>query len=262
MTDTSNTPKIPIREFVGTRQSSLFQTLKQPQFTGELILGSSRGEEWIFHFYLGRITFATGGNHQVRRWIRSISKFAPVLTTDISSLDESIFTSKIERDNWEYSLLGYWLKKDAVTRQQLTQIIRNIVVEILFDVTQRMEVVFQLKNQQSLPNQLIFIDPDQVISQAWQEWQTWQGAKLADRFPNQCPMIRQADKLQARTSPRTYEIMTKLFNGKNSLRDLSVQINQDLTQMTRSMLPYIQMGLIDLVEIPDLPCPFKFSDKS
>lgn len=257
MTEPSNTPRIPIKEFVGTRQSSLFQTLKHPQFTGQLILGSSKGEEWIFHFYLGRIIYASGGDHQVRRWMRSVTKYAPVLITDLNSIDPRIFGTKIEKENWEYTLLGYWLKQQVVTRQQLTNIIRNIVTEILFDVTQRMEIVFQLRNQQHLPNQLIFIDPDQVIVQAWQEWQDWQGAKLADRFPNYCPVVRLSEKLQERTSPRTYQVMTKLFNGSNSLRDLSIQINQDLTQMTRSMLPYIQMGLIDLVEVPDLPCPFK-----
>lgn len=54
--------------------------------------------------------------------------------------------------------------------------------------------------------------------------------------------------------------MSKLFNGKNTLRDLSLQINQDLTQITRSMLPYIQLGLVDLIDVPDIPCPINFTD--
>ncbi|MBD2392910.1 DUF4388 domain-containing protein [Cyanobacterium aponinum UTEX 3222] len=259
MTESSNAPKIPIREFIGTRQTTLFQSLKQPQFTGELIFGSSKGEEWIFYFYLGRIIFATGGRHPVRRWMRNVARFAPILITQISSLDESIINQKSFRQFWEYELLSYWLKQEEVTRQQLSSIIKNIIIEILFDITQRMEVVFQLRNNQSLSSQLVFIDPDQVIVEAWQSWQSWQNAKLADRFPNQCPIIRQYDKLQEKTSPKTYQIMSKLFNGKNTLRDLSLQINQDLTQITRSMLPYIQLGLIDLMDVPDIPCPINFA---
>lgn len=264
MTESSNAPKIPIKEFIGTRQTTLFQSLKQPQFTGELIFGSSKGEEWIFYFYLGRIIFATGGIHPVRRWTRNVARFAPILITQLPSLDENSiknFNQKSFRQFWEYELLSYWLKQEEVTRQQLSLIIKHIIIEILFDITQRMEVVFQLKSSQSLSSQLVFIDPDQVIVEAWQNWQTWQSAKLADRFPNQCPIIRQPDKLQERTSPKTYQIMSRLFNGKNTLRDLSLQINQDLTQITRSMLPYIQLGLIDLIDVPDLSCPLNFTQR-
>lgn len=258
MTKSNKAPKIPIKEFVGTRQTTLFQSLKQPQFTGELIFGSSKGEEWIFYFYLGRILYATGGPHPNRRWIRNVTRFAPDLMDKISSLDQDLIRQKNFRKYWEYELLAYWLKRDEVTRQQLNSIIKNIVIEILFDITQRMEVVFHLKSGQSLSSQLVLIDPDQVIVEAWENWQVWQSAKLADRFPNQCPVIRQPEKLQERTSQRTFHIMSRLFNGKTTLRDLSLQINQDLTQVTRSMLPYVQLGLIDLIDIPDAPCPINF----
>jgi two-component system, chemotaxis family, response regulator PixG len=261
MTESSKSPKIPIREFIGTRQSNLFQTLKQPQFTGELILASAKGEQWTFYLYLGRIIYATGGRHPVRRWIRNVSRFAPVLITYLSLVDNSISQTKAFQVCWEYELLNYWLQTQEVTRQQLSQIIRSMIVEILFDVTQSMEIVFQLNVSQSLSTQILFIDADQVIVEAWEAWQEWQGGKLADRFPNDCPLIRQPDQLKQRTSEKTYQIMMKLFNGKNTLRDLSLQLNQDIMQMTRLMLPYIQLGLIDLVSIPDLPIPIKLSKK-
>jgi chemotaxis family two-component system response regulator PixG len=121
-----------------------------------------------------------------------------------------------------------------------------------------MEIVFQLNISQSFPIQLLFIDADQVIVEAWERWQQWQGAKLADRSPNDCPFIRQPDQLKQRTSPKTSQIMIKLFNGKNTLRDLSLELNQDITKMTRLMLPYIQLGLIDLISVSDLPIPINF----
>lgn len=261
MTESSRSPKIPIREFIGTRQSNLFQTLKQPQFTGELVLGSAKGEEWTFYLYLGRIIYATGGKHPVRRWMRNVTRFAPALITDLRSVEMDKLNKDSLRKCWEYELLNYWLQKQEVTRQQLSQIIRNSIVEILFDITQSMEVVFQLNASQSLPTQLVFIDADQVIVEAWEDWQKWQGAKLADRFPNDCPLIRQPDQLKTKTSPKTFQIMMKLFNGKHTLRDLSLQLNQDIVQMTRLMLPYIQLGLIDLVPIGDVNPPINFPKK-
>jgi len=261
MTESSKSPKVPIREFIGTRQSNLFQTLKQPQFTGELILESARGEQWTFYLYLGRIIYATGGKHPVRRWTRNVTKYAPVLITDLATIEKSILNKDSLAKCWEYELLNYWLQKEEVTRQQLSQIIRSAIVEILFDVTQAMEIVFQLNTSQSLSTQLVFIDADQVIVEAWEDWQKWQGAKLADRFPNDCPLVRQQDQLKQKTSPKTYQIMVKLFNGKNTLRDLSLQLNQDIMQMTRLMLPYIQLGLIDLITVPDLPPPIAIPKK-
>jgi chemotaxis family two-component system response regulator PixG len=261
MTDSSKSPKVPIKEFIGSRQSNLFQTLKQPQFTGELILGSSKGEEWTFYLYLGRIIYATGGRHPVRRWMRNVTRFAPALITYLPSIDKNTLNKDSLRKCWEYELLNYWLEQQIVTRQQLNQIIRSAIVEILFDVTQAMEIVFQLNTSQSLSSQLVFIDADQVIVEAWEDWQKWQGAKLADRFPNDCPLVRQPDQLKQKTSLKTFQIMMKLFNGKNTLRDLSLQLNQDIMQMTRLMLPYIQLGLIDLISVLDSPIPMEIPKK-
>lgn len=261
MTESSKSPQIPIREFIGTRQSNLFQTLKQPQFTGELILSSAKGEQWIFYLYLGRIIYATGGVHSVRRWMRNVNQFAPTLITYLSSVDSNILHQDAFKICWEYELLNYWLQNQKVTREQISQIIRSMIVEILFDITQSMEVVFQLKVSQSLSAQILFIDADQVIVEAWEAWQQWQGAKLADRFPNDCPIVRQPDQLKEKTSEKTRQIMIKLFNGKNTLRDLSLQLNQDIMQMTKLILPYIQLGLIDLVSVPDLPMPINLTKK-
>jgi chemotaxis family two-component system response regulator PixG len=258
MVEENSTLKISIPEFVGVKQANLFKTLKQPQFTGQLILSSARQEEWVFYLYLGRIIYATGGKHPVRRWLRNIKIFAPHLQNQLTTLGPEIFLSHDFQQCWEYDLLKMWVEQDQVSREQITRIIRGIIVEILFDLTQTMEITFELNTSLSLSfaKQLVFINADQVVVESWQQWQNWQGAKLADRSPNKSPIIRQSEELKQRTSPKTYQIMTKLFNGKNSLRDLSCQLKQDLVQMTKLMIPYIQLGLIDLITIADLPFPW------
>jgi chemotaxis family two-component system response regulator PixG len=255
MTPENNPFKVSIREFVGTRQASLFQTFKQPQFTGQLILVNSQQQEWTFYLYLGRILYATGGEHPVRRWKRNLLTFAPNLGDKLSSLDEKTKKEIVNQECWEYYLLSSWLEQGLLNRQQLSQIIRSIIVEILFDLTQSIEVTFEIKANQPLSSQLVLVDADQVIVEAWQIWQSWQGAKLADRSPNRAPIIRQPEELSKRTSEKTYGLMTKFFNGKNTLRDLSLLLKQDVAQMTRLMIPFIQLGFIDLMEVPDLSSP-------
>ncbi len=260
--DNINPFMVSIRQFVGSRQATLFQTLKQPQFSGELILKSTKDMEWTFFLYLGRIVYATGGIHPVRRWQRNLNAYAPHLVSKLDSLEQELESELDFQVCWEYELLNFWLEKQEISRQQLIQIIRSIIIEILFDLTQTMEITFQLKAGESLSSQLVLLDTDQVIVEAWRQWQDWQGAKLADRSPNTAPIIRQSEELRKRTSPKTYQLMSKLFNSKNTLRDLAIHLKQDLVQMTRLMIPYFQLGLIELVEIPDLSSPWSQSKLS
>jgi chemotaxis family two-component system response regulator PixG len=45
------------------------------------------------------------------------------------------------------------------------------------------------------------------------------------------------------------------INGKYTLRDLAVKMKQSVLLVTRSLFPYILQGIIELVEVPDLPLP-------
>lgn len=252
MTAQNNPFMIPIKEFLSEKQSNLFNTLKQPQFTGELVLTSPKKEEWIFYMYLGRVLYVTGGSHSVRRWKRNVLRHKPNLTPKIASLADEISSNQ---ECWEYEFLNLLLKKGEIDRKQLMDIIRDIVAEVLFDLTQTMEVTFQLKTNQPLSTQLVLIDPDLVIMQAWRQWQQWQKAKLADRSPNSAPIIRQKEGLRGRTTQKSYDLMTKLFNGKNTIRDLTVPLKQDIVQVTNLMMPYIQLGFVELITVDDIPAP-------
>jgi chemotaxis family two-component system response regulator PixG len=56
-----------------------------------------------------------------------------------------------------------------------------------------------------------------------------------------------------------------LINGKHSLWDLSVRMQQNVLSITYWLLPLIQQGITEFVEVPDLPLPLmksqsKFSE--
>jgi two-component system, chemotaxis family, response regulator PixG len=75
-----NLPLISIENFSGEKQATFFKLLKQPRFTGELFLSDLKGHTWVFHIYMGRLTFATGGAHGFRSWKRNVMAHCPQLT--------------------------------------------------------------------------------------------------------------------------------------------------------------------------------------
>ncbi len=258
MTVETNCYRIPIRQFIGAKQTTLFQTLKQPRFSGQLIiLGQSR-QEWIFYLYLGRIIYATGGIHPVRRWRRNLTAYLPKIASDLPSLQQDLICTQGVK-YWEYELLCIWANQKKAPRNSIMKMINGVIIEILFDITQEMEITFELKEDRGLSQQLVLIDSDQVIAEAWKLWAGWLGAKLADRSPNSAPIIKQQDQLQGKTSPQTFQAMIKLMQGKYSLRDLGIQLKRDVLEVTHLLMPYIESGLVELREIPDLPSPVAHS---
>ncbi|AFZ48278.1 response regulator receiver [Cyanobacterium stanieri PCC 7202] len=262
MSDINDSFKVAIPQFVGTRQAHLFKTLKAPQFTGKLIFTARDNTQWVFSMYLGRISYATGGVHPCRRWRRNVNKFAPEALQLLDTFDPQFFNNQTFVNNWEYNLFSFLIDQKVFNPLTTNKIIRNIVQEILFDLTRAMEVNFDIVEDKNPLSPLVFIDTEPIIVEVWQDWQKWLGAKLADRSPNQAPVIRQQVELQKRTSPTTYQIMKKLFNGKNTLRDLHSQLNQDIVSMTRMMNPYFQLGLIELIATEDIPFPWLIKSKA
>ncbi len=262
---TTDQQPVPIKEFVGARQANLFKTLKNPQFTGELWLKEPTGKQWIFYICLGRIIYATGGNNSVRRWRRNLIVHVPKLVTNLSAkLQKALAVANKERLNacWEYELFQIWVKQEEITREEVINIIQSIMVEIFFDLNQAKEVTYEFVSRNSFPKQLVLLDPQKFIVKGWQDWQTWQGAKLADRSPNATPVIKNLDELRSKTNPKTFQTLSKLLDGQHTLRDLAIQTKKDIVQLTRSFIPYIQTGLIQLKESEDLEVPFAKSNKT
>ena len=232
-----------------------FIGLKRTQFTGQFVLKSSN-QEWTFYIYLGRILYATGGTHLVRRWQRNLTAHCPQITPHQLKL-LTISSSSIAAFNitWEYKFLYLWVQQNQITREKAAQIIEAIVVEVLFDATQAIQVTCEVKPENLSFPQLVFLDIAQVIAKVQQGWQTWQKAKIADRSPNRTPVIKQPEQLQQQVSARTYRTLTKLLDGQSTLRDIALTAERELVEVTCSLLPYIQAGFVELIEITDLPTP-------
>ena len=231
--------------------------LKQERFSGQLIVKGPLGQEWIFYLFLGRILYATGGTHPVKRWRRNLTNHCPQIDLNQLNLSAILSSSSPTAFNisWEYQLLYLWVEQHQINREQAAKMIGAIVAEVLLDVTQAMQVSFQVKPENSSVPQLVLLDPGQVITEVQQVWQAWQKAKIADRSPNRALVIKQPEQLQQQVSAAVYQNLTKLLDGQRTLRDLALVMKREVLEVACSLLPFIQSGLVEFVDVPDLAPP-------
>jgi chemotaxis family two-component system response regulator PixG len=147
MTAEEALPLVAIDDFSGTKQTTFFKLLKQPRFSGQLILSDSKGQTWIFFVYLGRLTFVTGGVHSFRSWKRNVLAHCLQLSSFPVLLKQAV-KEAADRDLsncWQYHILCLWVEQQKVTREQAAKVVRAIMVEALFDITQAGRVTYQVK---------------------------------------------------------------------------------------------------------------------
>ena len=246
-----------IQQFTAAKQIELFESLKEARFSGRLVISDTQNHTWILYMYLGRIMFASGGVHPVRRWRRQIVAYCPERLSQIEEIQSALvnITQEESRISWDYQLLSFWIDQNKISSEQATKVIKATVVEVLFDVTQAMEVTYEPIKDNLLSTRLILIDAEQAIVEANKLYSDWQEAKVADRSPDMSPIIRQPEALQKKTSAQVYQNLRQLLDGKQTLRDLSVRMKRDVVTVTRSLLPYIQLGLVQLISIGDIAPP-------
>jgi len=255
-TGTSHT-RTHIQHFTATKQIELFESLKESRFSGQLVISDTQEHTWVLYLYLGRIVYASGGIHPVRRWRRHVVAYCPERLAHVNEIQLALASIAQEesRISWEYQLLSLWIDQKKITRDQATKVITASVIEILFDVTQAMEVNCESIRDNLLTTRLILIDAEQVIKEANKLYAAWQDAKIADRSPDMAPVIRQPEVLRKKTSSQVYQNLSQLLDGNQTLRDLSIRMRRDMITVVRSLLPYIQLGLVQLNEVGDIAPP-------
>lgn len=233
-------------------QIRYLNTLQRLQLSGQILFDRPKGEKWTFHLDRGKIIYVTGGIHPLRRWQRNLALHCPQIVADSSGIKRDI--ANLESTNsWEINLLEFWVKQKKITVQQATSMIRSGILEVLFDVGQTQDVTHQFKPATLLANRLVAVDLAKAIADVEPLWQAWYNGKLANYSPNQSPIIKQPTQIKENTSPEVYETLTKFLDGKQSFRDLAVQRKWNIVEIGSSLLPYVELGWIELINIPDLP---------
>lgn len=224
---------------------------QQQQFTGRLEAIATDNQQWILYFCLGRLIWATGGVHLIKRWQRLLAQYCPQISSQ----------KYVPTNNWdlgEYQLLIGLVKKQEVKGEEAVRVIRNAVTEVLFDLLQQ-EQLGQLtftRSRHNLPNaSLTLLNPQHAVIYSSQAWEKWCKAGLKNISPNAAVLLSQREQLQQHTSAPVYKTLVKIVDGERTLRDLAVLMKQDLLLVTRLLNPYIRQGIMELILIGDLLPP-------
>jgi chemotaxis family two-component system response regulator PixG len=228
-------------------------TCRQLEYTGQLNIKNEQ-KEWKFYYKDGLVVWVTGGKHPCRRWRRSIARYFP----NIDPKEIQYNAEDMLVDYWDYLLFKKICIKYRITRQQIDKLLQNIISEIVFDIIQQMNyssLKFERQQELVLKSSLVATDANPIIKQAQELWMTWEKAGLNKISPDLAPVLKQPEQLKPMVSQSVFNNFTKLINGNNTLWDLSLKMNKNPLQISLSLLPYIQQGIIGLIELPDLPSP-------
>jgi two-component system, chemotaxis family, response regulator PixG len=244
------------------RLATELSEIKHQHFSGQVLLKSSLGQEWCLYVYLGRILYATGGSHPIRRWVRN----ATILGVDVSVAEDlqaridaltniSALNPTEINSCWEYYLLVNWAKQGRISRNGLIKHIQATIVEVLFDIVGAEEVVYEQVTQDRLSPQLTLIDIDRALGLAVQQQQQWQQLGLEEMSPDRAIEIVNVSQFQKLVSTSAYQALQFVLDGKHSIREIAAKARKSPATIGQSFRSHIESGALRLVDLPDFESP-------
>jgi len=225
------------------------------QFNGSLSFEVDPGHSYELIFRLGRIVWASGGEHRFRRWHRLVGEHCPAIARKVIKL-QALQPSHI----WEYQVLIRLLAQKRIERAQATALIEANIVEVLVDLLRhfsRTEHPRQRTGSGYIIEQPIVIPSvSELLSQAKQQLDDWNQAQLSSFSPDTAPVLQDSNALAAKVSAKTYRVLAHLLKGQASLRELTRILPQDLVQLSQMLSVYEQQNILGFTEIPDFPAPW------
>ncbi|MBO9998883.1 MAG: response regulator [Cyanobacteria bacterium SID2] len=231
-----------------------FVRIHQDQKTGKLVL--SRGNEpWHYYFLDGRLLYAFGGQHRVRRWNRALKWHCPHWRIDFNAIEPTSL--------WEYQLLHRAVKRNELSLPQAKSIIAAVTREVLFGTIDASEIEGQWAsiarpNAQSgsFPLSIPYDEFNSLLQETVELWQQWQGMGLGYISPDEAPRWKVEAPHSSQLSPSSLSVQ-ELSNGQKTLWDIAQKRKQSLAYLTRTLHYFIQQGAIELKEVPDMASPFE-----
>ncbi|AFZ36295.1 response regulator receiver protein [Stanieria cyanosphaera PCC 7437] len=231
--------------------------LGEQQFTGIVALDAHNKKHWQIYYVLGKLVWVQSDFHIYRSWRRSFLKYCPEISV------EKIPFSKIALLSQQYYLISYLHEYQLVKREQIKALIEKQTSELLFDLVQQeykqsLQYTCEPKSSHALLKEgfIISIAPDnleETLTQVKQTWLQWSGKGLASCSPNLSPCLKNNEDLSQTIPGLIYRNMARLLNGQNTLRDLSLIMNQNVFDLTCALMPYFFKGYLRLLEVSDLP---------
>ncbi len=233
---------------------SQISPLESKLFKCRLDIEASNGPKWSLYFYLGRLVWSSGGAYPVERWQRLLNHYCP----EINSFNKI----NLEKSQFEgYTFLYNILERDISKRSQIIALVKDTLIEVLFDIlqyehqldyeqsTHQLSFTYDKKNYPKTVLTLAQID--ETLAKATRQWQLWQNLHLTSYSPNLVPIIKHPERLRQnlQNSITQYRILTRLVDGKRTLRSLALELGQPLPSLTLSFVQYVNSGMMRFVEV-------------
>jgi len=222
--------------------------LNQHDSEGELILGNHQ-VVWHLHISHGKLLYAKDKLHPVRRWDRALKQHCPKWNWSFDS-------SQLSNNNfWECELLLQGLEQNQLSLIQAKLVIRNVVQECLFELINCTDTNSDWKPSEldsstlcrsvALSNREIQV----LLSRATRIQQQWQAVQLNHLHPTLAPSLQQKQNLQQLPVSDNY------LNGKFTLWDIAWQLEKSVAEVTCSLLPLVEQGIVQFQQTTDTPAP-------
>ena len=230
--------------------ASLLYQFQSQLYRCRLDIEASKKLRWSLYFYLGRLIWAGGGTYPLERWHRLLNHYCP----EISQLQQTNSeTAKFDG----YLLLSSILKQDMRKRSQIVALVKDTLDEVLFDILQYEHEqpdrpLLCTYDEENCPQSAFtFTRIDQSLAEVTQKWELWQQLELNQYSPNLVPIVEQPERLRQdlENSADEYWLLTKLVNGKQTIRSLSLALNQPLPDLTLFFVQYVKSGIMSFLEI-------------
>ena len=224
--------------------------LYEIRFTGSLRINTSRDRlNWKIYFRLGRIIWAKGGTHSNLRWRRySHLIYRPHF--------KQIVKETAARTNRQYAILiGLHKLANSIQKDNLVQLVKNIVAEILFDIIQYSVVgedkfSYEVSAKDNLGNFMTLLDTEEILTKTLQTWIEWEESNLSTYSPNEFPSIDNPNLFQHKLSPSKYQYLIPTIDGTTSLRTLALKNNLNLIELSQFLVELSKIGAIKLLSTP------------
>jgi two-component system, chemotaxis family, response regulator PixG len=241
-----------------------FQYLSWGEFTGAVNVAVASGQSWEIVFYQGQIVWSIDCAQPNRLWQRLLRSQVGYEHVGLELLFQA--ANHTTGAGFEGGKELCWRYRGAIVLMMLTEIKTSALTamlttaarETIFDLlqySQGQKLIFRSQAEIFTERPLVTIDTEEVIAKAEVMWQEWQTQKLGNISPNKTPVIRHPVQLYRQTTPIIYQNLVQVITGKRTLREIAVEIDEDLLLLTRSLIRYIQTDTIELIDLPDLKSP-------
>lgn len=256
---------------IETQRNSIgrLQYLSWGEFNGVVDITVASGQSWEIVFYQGQIVWSLDLTQPNRLWQRLLQAHVGDKRINLGALVQAANNpswaglAQNRKTCWYYQGAIALLATNEITIAQLTAMLAAAAAETIFDLLQYSQgqvLNFRSQSELFIDRPPIVVNTNEIIDRSEALWAEWQRQKLGNISPNKIPVIKHPIQLYRQTTPIIYQNLVQVITGEQTLREIAMEIDEDLLLLTRSLIRYIQTGMIELIDVPDLILP-KLADR-